>query len=308
MNKGSKIYVAGHNGLVGSAIVRRLKKEGYCNIVCYSHRDRDLTCESDVDAIFEKNKPEYVFMAAAKVGGIYANSTYPAEFIYSNLKVQTNVIDACWRYKVKKMMFLGSSCVYPRYVPQPMNEDSLLMSSMEPTNIAYAVAKIAGIIMCQSYNKQYGTNFISVMPTNLYGIGDNYHLQNSHVVPALIRKFHESKISGDMAVHVWGTGMPIRELMLSDDLADACVFLMNNYDDSEIINIGTGEGISIRELAHKIKKTVDYAGEITFDIDMPDGTPKKVIDCSKIHLLGWKHKTDLDDGLKIAYEDYLSRL
>jgi GDP-L-fucose synthase len=305
MNKDSKIYVAGHRGLVGSALIRRLQILGFTNLVYRTHTELDLTKQSDVDAFFDKERPEYVFLAAAKVGGIYANSTYPAEFIFSNMQVQMNIIDASMRWQVQKLLFLGSSCIYPKYASQPITEDCLLSGKLEPTNEAYAIAKIAGIIMCQSYNKQYGTNFISVMPTNLYGPNDNYHPLNSHVLPALIRRFHEAKISNAPKVTIWGTGNPTREFLYSDDLADACIFLMENYNDSEIINIGSGQENAISILAWLIKMVVEYEGEVEFDVTKPDGTPRKLLDCSKLHALGWKHKTELKEGLEMTYQDFL---
>lgn len=306
MKKDSRIFVAGHNGLVGSAIIRQLMKEKYCDIIT-RHRDvLDLTVQSQVDNFFECEKPEYVFLAAAKVGGIYSNSNYPAEFIYNNLQIQCNVINACYRYDVKKLLFLGSSCIYPKHCPQPITEDMLLSSKLEPTNEPYAIAKIAGIRMCQAYNKQYNTNFISCMPTNLYGPGDNYHPENSHVLPALLYKFHNAKIYGNIKVNVWGTGNVKREFLYVDDLADACIFLMNNYNDSEIINIGSGEEINIKDLAIMIARdVVGYRSKINFDPTKPDGTPRKLIDSSKIHKLGWNHKISLKNGIKDTYEHFL---
>jgi len=304
MEYDSKIYVAGHRGLVGSAILRRLESEGYKNIIYRARKELDLSRQSAVEAFFEKEKPEYVFLAAAKVGGIHANSTYPAEFIYNNLMIQTNVIQASYLYGVKKLLFLGSSCIYPRNCPQPMKEEYLLSGYLEPTNEPYAVAKIAGIKICQSFNRQYGTNYISVMPTNLYGINDNFDLKDSHVLAALIRKFHETKEEGKPSVEIWGTGSPIREFLYVDDLADACVFLMQNYNGSEIINIGTGKGITIKELAELIKDIIGYEGELRFDSSKPDGMPHKVLDVSHINSLGWKAKTPLREGVKKTYEWY----
>lgn len=304
MEYNSKIYIAGHCGLVGSAILRKLESEGYKNIIRKTRKELDLTRQTDVEAFFEKEKPEYVFLAAAKVGGIYANSTYPAEFIYSNLMVQTNIINAAHFYRLEKLLFLGSSCIYPRDCPQPMKEEYLLSGYLEPTNEPYAVAKIAGIRMCQSYNKQYGTNFISVMPTNLYGINDNFDLMNSHVLPALIRKFHEAKVNDKPYVEVWGSGNSKREFLFVDDLADACLFLMGNYDKSEIINIGTGECITIRELAEMIKDITGYKGKLRFDSSKPDGMPHKVLDVSRINSLGWEAKTPLKAGIEKTYEWY----
>ena len=307
MEYNSKIYVAGHRGLVGSAILRRLESEGYKNIIHRARKELDLTRQSAVEAFFEKEKPEYVFLAAAKVGGIHANSTYPAEFIYSNLMVQANVINAAHIYGVGKLLFLGSSCIYPRDCPQPMKEEYLLSGYLEPTNEPYAVAKIAGIKMCQSYNRQYGTNFISVMPTNLYGPNDNFDLMDSHVLPALIRKFHEAKVNDKPYVEVWGSGNPKREFLFVDDLADACLFLMENYDKKEIINIGTGEDVTVKELAETVKEVVGYGGEIRFDKTRPDGTPRKLLDVSRINSLGWKAKMSLRAGIEKTYEWYKSQ-
>lgn len=309
MNKDSLIYVAGHNGLVGSAIVRKLKNDGYNNIIISKRNTYDLTEQERVYEFFRcLEEVEYIFLAAAKVGGIFANNSYPADFIYNNLSIQTNIIDTAKQYEVKKLLFLGSSCIYPRHCPQPMCEEHLLSGPLEPTNEPYAVAKIAGIKMCQAYNKQYGTNFISCMPTNLYGRGDRYDLNNSHVLPALIRKFHEAKVSNKETVTIWGTGNPLREFLYVDDLADACVFLMNNYDSSEIINIGSGHEISIKNLAHLIKEIVGFKGGIIFDQSKPDGTPRKLLDCSKIHNLGWKHTTGLKEGIEKTYQYYLDGL
>ncbi|EKR17269.1 GDP-L-fucose synthase family protein [Leptospira interrogans] len=310
MKKESKIYIAGHKGLVGSAIERVLKKEGYENILGKTHAELDLTEQSKVNEFFEVNRPEYVFLAAAKVGGIHANNTYPAEFIFSNIQIQNNVIDACYRFKTKKLLFLGSSCIYPKFAKQPMDESQLLDGKLEPTNEPYAVAKIAGIVMCQSYNRQYGTNFISVMPTNLYGPGDNYHPENSHVLPALIRRFYEAKIKNLPEVVVWGTGKPLREFLYSDDMGHACVFLMKNYDvtgdpkGGEHVNVGSGIEVSIRELAETIKEVVGYQGLLTFDLTKPDGTPRKLLDVSKLHKMGWKHQVELKEGIRLAFEDY----
>ncbi|EMK10370.1 MULTISPECIES: GDP-L-fucose synthase family protein [Leptospira] len=310
MEKKSKIYIAGHKGLVGSAIERVLKKEGYENILGKTHAELDLTEQSKVNEFFELNRPEYVFLAAAKVGGIHANNTYPAEFIFSNLQIQNNIIDACYRFKTKKLLFLGSSCIYPKFARQPMDEGQLLDGKLEPTNEPYAVAKIAGIVMCQSYNRQYGTNFISVMPTNLYGPGDNYHPENSHVLPALIRRFYEAKIKNLPEVIIWGTGKPLREFLYSDDMASACVFLMKNYDvtgdpkGGEHVNVGSGIEVSIRELAEVVKEVVGYQGLLTFDLTKPDGTPRKLLDVSKLHKMGWKHQVELKEGIRLAFEDY----
>ncbi|PJZ28687.1 GDP-L-fucose synthase [Leptospira kmetyi] len=314
MDKNSKIYIAGHKGLVGSAIERVLKKEGYENIIGKSHSELDLTEQSKVNEFFEKEKPDYVFLAAAKVGGIHANNTYPAEFIFSNLQIQNNIIDACYRFQVKKLLFLGSSCIYPKFAQQPMDEGQLLDGKLEPTNEPYAVAKIAGIVMCQSYNRQYGTNFISVMPTNLYGPGDNYHPENSHVLPALIRRFYEAKKQNLPEVVVWGTGKPLREFLYSDDMARACVFLMKNYDATgdakggEHVNVGSGIEVSIRELAETVKDVVGYQGLLTFDLTKPDGTPRKLLDVSKLHKMGWKHQVELREGIRSAFEDFVSQV
>lgn len=305
MEKHSKIYVAGHKGLVGSAIVRALKTQGYSKFILRSHQELDLVKQSSVFEFFEIEKPEYVFLAAAKVGGIYANNTYPADFIYINMQIECNLIHASYLYGVKKLLFLGSSCIYPKFAPQPMKEEYLLDGKLEPTNEPYAIAKIAGIKMCQAYNRQYGTNFISVMPTNLYGPNDNFDLQNSHVLPALIRKFVEAKESKLPNVIVWGTGKPRREFLYVDDLADACIFLMNNYNNSEIINIGVGEDISIMELANIIKEEVGYKGNIVYDSSKPDGTPRKLLDVSKINALGWKARTSLREGIRKTINWYM---
>jgi len=304
LEKNSKIYVAGHRGLVGSALVRSLQSEGYTNIITKSFSELDLTCQKAVEEFFRQEKPDYVFMAAAKVGGIHANNSYRAEFIYDNLQIQNNVIHFSYLNGVKKLLFLGSSCIYPKFAPQPMKEEYLLTGELEYTNEPYAIAKIAGIKMCQAYNDQYGTNFISVMPTNLYGINDNFDLNNSHVLPALVRKFHEASQADAPSVTVWGTGEPKREFLFVDDLADACVFLMNNYNGSEIVNIGTGEDISIKELACLIKETTGYEGEIVFDTSKPDGTPRKLLDVSRLSSLGWKYKTPLKEGIAKTLEWY----
>lgn len=311
MNKNSKIYVAGHRGLVGSALVKILNEAGFENVIGRSHSEMDLANQKDVFHFFETEKPEYVFLAAAKVGGIHANNTYPAEFIFSNLQIQNNVIDASYRYGVKKLCFLGSSCIYPKFAKQPMDEGQLLDGKLEPTNEPYAVAKIAGIVMCQSYNRQYGTNFISVMPTNLYGPGDNYHPENSHVLPALIRRFHEAKQQNLPEVVIWGTGKPLREFLYSEDMARACLFLIQNYDVSgepkggDHVNVGSGIEVSIRELSETLKDVVGYQGKLTFDLTKPDGTPRKLLDVSKLHRMGWKHEVELKEGIKLAYEDFL---
>lgn len=302
MNKGAKIYVAGHRGLVGSAITRKLIAEGYTNLVTRSHGKLDLTDQQAVNRFFETERPEYVFLAAAKVGGILANSTYPADFIRENLLIQTNVIDAAYRCGVKKLLFLGSSCIYPKFAPQPMKEEYLLSGELERTNEPYAMAKIAGIKMCQAYDRQYGTNFISVMPTNLYGPGDNFDLETSHVLSALIRKFHEAKVSGAPQVVVWGTGTPRREFLHVDDLADACLFLMQNYDSPEIINIGVGKDLTIAELGGLVMDVVGYEGEIIFDQSRPDGTPRKLLDVSRLFSLGWRPRIPLVQGIRATYE------
>lgn len=304
MEKGAKVYVAGHQGLVGSAILRKLTSEGYSNIVTRSFQELDLRDQTAVNEFFKKEQPEYVFLAAAKVGGILANNTYPVDFLRDNLLIQTNVIDAAYRYGSRKLLFLGSSCIYPKFAPQPIKEEYLLTGELEPTNEPYAIAKIAGIKLCQAYNRQYQTNFISVMPTNLYGPGDNFDLETSHVIPALIRKFHESKIKGKDQVVVWGSGKPFREFLHVDDLADACLFLMSNYNSSEIINIGTGKDLSIAELAYLIKDIVGYDGNIIFDTSKPDGTPRKLLDVSKIFNMGWKPRITLEEGIRSTYNWY----
>jgi GDP-L-fucose synthase len=305
MKKHSKIYIAGHRGLVGSAIVRRLEKEGYNNLVYRTSSELNLTDKIQVDQFFAEEKIEYVFLAAAKVGGIVANNEYPADFIRDNLLIQTNVIDAAYRNNVKKLLFLGSTCIYPKLAPQPLKEDYLLTGELEPTNEPYAIAKIAGIKMCESYNRQYGTKYISVMPTNLYGENDNFDLHTSHVLPALIRKFHVAKENNQPYVEVWGTGTPKREFLYSDDLADACVYLMDHYEGNEIVNIGVGEDIEIGQLAYLVKKTVGYEGEIKFDTSKPDGTPRKLVDVTKLNSLGWKASTSLEEGLNKAYQWFL---
>lgn len=302
MDKKAKIFVAGHKGLVGSAIVRRLQKDGYENLVLKEKDELDLTRQDSVEAFFASEKPEYVFLAAAKVGGILANKTKKADFIYENLQIQNNIIHSAWKHGVKKLLFLGSSCIYPKMCPQPIREEYLLTGPLEETNDAYAIAKIAGIKMCQSFNEQYGTNFISVMPTNLYGPNDNFDLESSHVLPALIRRFHEAKISNASEVVAWGTGAVKREFLYVDDLADAVVFLMNTHDGSEIVNIGTGEDVSIKELTEKVKKVVGFEGEIVWDTSKPDGTPRKLLDVNRLHTLGWRHRTPLDEGLTLTYD------
>ena len=305
MNLDAKIYVAGHRGLVGSAIVRNLEDKGYKNIIYRTHKELDLTNQEAVRRFFEEEKPEYVFLAAAKVGGIHANNTYPADFIYDNLMIQNNVIKAAHDFDVKKLLFLGSTCIYPKMAPQPIKEEYLLTGALEETNEAYAVAKIAGLEMCKFFKRQYGDNFISCMPTNLYGPNDNFDLKNSHVLPALIRKFHEAKVKNSDVVEVWGTGTPLREFLYVDDMADACVFLMENYDGEQHVNIGTGEEVSIRELAETVKKVVGFEGKLVFNTDMPDGTPRKLTTVDKLHGLGWKHNVSLNDGIKRAYKWFL---
>jgi GDP-L-fucose synthase len=305
MKKQAKIYVAGHRGMVGSAIYRRLKELGYENIITRTSKELDLRDQQAVKEFFENEKPEYVFLAAAKVGGIMANNIYRADFLYENLAIQNNVIHFSHENDVKKLMFLGSSCIYPKMAPQPLKEDYLLTGTLEPTNEPYAIAKIAGIKMVESYRLQYQDNYISVMPTNLYGINDNYHPENSHVLPALIRKFHEAKVNNSPTVSIWGSGTPLREFMYADDLADACVFLMENYDDLQFVNIGVGEDVSIRDLAQLIKEVVGFEGQLEFDSSKPDGTPRKLMDVSKLNRLGWKAKTDLKDGIRLAYQDFL---
>jgi GDP-L-fucose synthase len=307
MQLNDKIYIAGHRGMVGGAIKRRLEILGYKNIVTRSSGELDLRNQADVGNFFAAEQPDYVFLAAAKVGGIHANNTYRAEFLYENLMIEANIIHAAWKHGVKKLMFLGSSCIYPKMAPQPLVESSLLTGPLEVTNEPYAIAKIAGIKLCEAYRDQYGCNFISVMPTNLYGIGDNYHPENSHVLPALIRRFHEAKEGNKASVTVWGTGTPRREFLFADDLADACVYLMLHYDEKELVNIGTGEDLSIRELAETVKEVVCYEGKLVFDSSKPDGTPRKLMDVSKLHSLGWKHNVELKEGLVQAYADYLRK-
>ncbi|UII22659.1 GDP-L-fucose synthase [Fulvivirga ligni] len=308
MNKDSKIYVAGHNGMVGSAIVRKLKSDGYTNLLMKGSSELDLRRADDVNDFFSNNCPDYVFLAAAKVGGILSNDKYKADFLYDNLMIQNNVIHAAHVYKCEKLLFLGSSCIYPKYANQPITEDSLLTGLLEPTNEPYAVAKIAGIKLCQSFNFQYGTNFISAMPTNLFGPNDNYDLQNSHVLPALVRKFHEAKENRLSSVVVWGSGRPKREFLHVDDLAEACVYLMNNYNQDSIINIGTGEDISIKDLAVLIKDIVGYNGDIVFDQSKPDGTPRKLLNVDKITEEGWKAKISLKSGIISTYQEYINQL
>jgi GDP-L-fucose synthase len=305
MQKNSKIYIAGHAGMVGSALVRQLKIKGYVNLIYKSRTELNLTHQEQVNSFFEKEKPEYVFVAAAQVGGILANKTYPADFIYSNIAIQTNIIEAARRHKTQKLVFLASSCMYPKHAKQPISETELLTGPLEPTNQPYAVAKIAGTEMCKAYFRQYGSNFITVIPTNLYGPNDTYHPDNSHVIPALIHKFHQAKINNQISIEIWGSGKPKREFMYVDDMANATILIMQKYDSIEPINIGIGEDISIRDLANLIKETVEYTGTITFNTKMPDGTPRKLLDIKKLKQLGFKSQTSLIDGLKKTYQDYL---
>lgn len=304
MEKQDKIYVAGHRGLVGSAIVRNLKKKGYDNVICRTHEELDLLEQQQVRDFFEKERPDHVVLAAARVGGINANNTRPADFAYENMQMQCNVIKAAHDYKVKKLLFLGSTCIYPRLAEQPIREEALLTGSLEPTNEAYAIAKIAGLSMCRYFKTQYGDNFISCMPTNLYGPNDNFDLESSHVMPAMIRKFHDAKKSGAPSVELWGTGKPLREFLYVDDMADACVFLLEHYDGENHVNIGTGQEISIKELAEAVRRAVGYEGEIVWNSDMPDGTPRKLTDVSRLHSLGWHHQVELEEGIRLAYQWY----
>lgn len=306
MEKNARIYVAGYYGMVGSAIVRTLKKQGYNHIFGHSSGELNLLRQQEVEDFFKTAKPEYMFIAAAKVGGIYANSTYPAEFIYSNLQIQNNLIHSSYVYHVKKLLFLGSSCIYPKFAEQPIKEEALLSAKLEPTNEAYAIAKIAGVKMCEFYNKQYHTDFISVMPTNLYGVGDNYDAMNAHVIPALIRRIHEAKLGHREQVVIWGTGKPLREFLFVDDLADACIFLMDAYTSNDPINIGSGIEVSILELANTIKDVVGFKGRLVFDDTKPDGTPRKLLNTTKLQALGWKADTDLRAGLEDTYKDFLT--
>lgn len=306
MNKEGKIYVAGHKGMVGSAIVRALEKQGYENIITRSHKELDLTRQDQVEKFFAEEKPDYVFLAAAKVGGIIANSKHLADFMYENMILEMNVIHEAWKNNCKKLMFLGSSCIYPRMAPQPMPESCLLTSSLEQTNEAYALAKISGLKYCEYLNRQYNTDYISVMPTNLYGPNDNYHPEHSHVLPALIRRFHEAKVSGAKSVTCWGTGSPLREFLYVDDLADACVYLMNTYSGNETVNLGTGKELTIKELTELVAEVIGYDAEILWDTSKPDGTPRKLLDVSKLESLGWKYKTELKDGIRLSYEDFLN--
>jgi GDP-L-fucose synthase len=305
MNTLHKIYVAGHNGMVGSAIVRNLQEKGFTNIITRSSAELDLRCQTAVNDFFAKEKPDFVFLAAAKVGGILANNTYPAQFIYDNLMIEANIIHAAHLYHVKKLLFLGSSCIYPKLAPQPIKEEYLLTGLLEPTNEAYAIAKIAGIELCKFYRREYGSNFISAMPTNLYGINDNFDLNTSHVLPALLRKFHEAKQQNAASVVLWGSGKPKREFLYVDDLADACVFLMQHYNDESHINVGTGEDLEIGELAALIKRITGYGGVIEHDMSKPDGTPRKLLDVTRLHQLGWKHQTSLETGVRKVYDWYI---
>lgn len=307
MEKSAKIYIAGHKGMVGSAIVRKLEREGYTNLITRNSVELDLRNQQEVTRFFDAEKPDYVFLAAAKVGGIVANNTYRAEFLYDNLQIQSNIIHSSYLNGVKKLMFLGSSCIYPKMAPQPLKEEYLLTGPLEPTNEPYAIAKIAGIEMCDAYRFQYGCNYISVMPTNLYGYNDNYHPENSHVLPALIRRFHEAKTQSSPNVTIWGSGSPLREFLFADDLAEACYYLMQSYNEPGLINIGTGEDISIKDLALLIKDIVGYTGELTFDATKPDGTPRKLMDVSKLHSKGWHHQIELPEGIRLAYEDFLTK-
>ena len=305
MDKDAKIYVAGHKGMVGSAIVRELERQGYTNIITRTHKELDLTRQDQVEAFFDKEKPEYVFLAAAKVGGIMGNVTAKADFMYENMMIEMNVIHAAWKNGCKKLEFLGSSCIYPRMAPQPIPETALLTSSLEPTNEAYALAKISGLKYCEYLNGQYGTGFISVMPTNLYGPNDNYHSEHSHVLPALIRRFHEAKLQGKESVTCWGDGSPLREFLYVDDLANLAVFLMNHYSGNETVNAGTGKELTIKELTGLVAKVVGYTGRIEWDTSKPNGTPRKLLDVSKAKKLGWTYKTELEDGIRLAYDDFL---
>ena len=307
MEKSAKIFVAGHRGMVGGAIFRKLKENGFSNIIVKTHGELDIINQQSVDNFFEKEKPQYVFLAAAKVGGIYANNVYRYDFIYQNLMIAGNVIEASRKFGVKKLLNLGSSCIYPKFARQPIEEDSLLTGELEQTNEPYAIAKIAAIKLCQSANRQYGTDFISAMPTNLYGIGDSYHKENSHVLPALIRRFHEAKTQNLPEVVVWGSGTPLREFLFADDLADACLFLMDNYSGDRHVNVGSGEEITIKKLAETIKRIVGFSGNLVWDKSKPDGTPRKLMDSSFLRGLGWHPKTDFEEGIKIAYDDFLKR-
>lgn len=307
MDKKSKIYIAGHRGMVGSALLRKLNKEGYSNLIFRTSKELDLMRQTDVENFFEQEKPEYVFLAAAKVGGIHANNTYPAEFIYNNLMIESNIIHSSYKYGVKKLLFLGSSCIYPKFADQPIKEEYLLTGALEATNEAYAIAKITGIELCKFYRRQYGCDFISAMPTNLYGINDNFDLQTSHVLPALIRKIHEAKVNNQSEVVMWGTGKPKREFLYVDDLAEACIYLMDKYSDEMHVNVGTGEDVEIRELIEIIQDVIGYNGKIINDLSKPDGTPRKLLDVSLLHNTGWKHKIDLEEGIRKVYKWYLEQ-
>lgn len=308
MDKTDRIYVAGHRGMVGSAICRVLRAQGFNNIITRTSTEFDLRDQAAVDAFFRTERPDIVFLAAAKVGGIHANNTFRADFLYDNLAIATHAVHAAKQHGVRKLLFLGSSCIYPKLAPQPLKEEYLLTGALEPTNEPYAIAKIAGLKLCEAYRDQYGSDFISVMPTNLYGYGDNYDLKNSHVLPALIRKFHEAKVNGSPSVTLWGSGSPKREFLFADDLAEACIHLMLNYSGRETVNIGTGEDIAIRELAEVIRGIVGFTGDIHWDASMPDGTPRKLLDVSKVHALGWKHRIGLEEGIRLAYADFLKSL
>lgn len=308
MEKNAKIYIAGHRGMVGSAIHRKLKAEGYTNFVVRTSAELDLREQMAVREFFAEERPDYVFLAAAKVGGIMANNVYRADFLLENLQIQNNVIDSAHQSGVEKLMFLGSSCIYPKMAPQPLREDYLLTGTLEPTNEPYAIAKIAGIKLCEAYRSQYGSHFISVMPTNLYGPNDNYDLENSHVLPAMIRKFHEAKAEGKSAVELWGTGSPRREFLHADDLANACYFLMQHYDEPELVNVGTGDDLTIKSLAELIKGVVGFEGEIHWNTDKPDGTPRKLMDVGKLHGLGWRHTTEIEEGIRATYQDFLQKI
>ncbi len=307
MNLTDKIYVAGHRGLVGSAVIRALEKKGFTNLVFKTSKELDLRNQAAVDIFFEKEQPQYVFLVAGKVGGIVANNTYRADFLYDNLLIVANIVKAAYKNSVVKLLFTGSSCIYPKMASQPIKEEYLLTGELEQTNEPYAIAKIAGIKLCEAYRDQYGANFISVMPTNMYGLNDNYHPENSHVLPALIRRFHEAKVAGLSEVVIWGSGTPKREFLNADDLADACLFLMDNYDEKQIVNVGCGEDVSIKELAELVKDTTGYTGNLVFDTTRPDGTPRKLLDVSKLHNLGWHHKITLKEGLQTAYQDFLMK-